>query len=285
MRPVERRITENFRTLADIRERTENPKETLEQAFETFGDLRPVAEAIATAVNLKDWEGRISERNKVWAKSFTENGRKTYTESTETYLKTEGEYMEGVDRIHPAHLDQLADLVRKEWEDLPEYPSEWTLDQMNRWSDHKIEVLAEAIQADSPRSAWKKGVREYALDLITDNEALEKALSLKPSNPNKRSLIRLALLNGASSWHEYSWGGCSFIYDEDIALRLCTPSELNKTHNGQRDPNKWEQWLDIQARALNQAESVIFRTLRRLAWIDGGTFTSPRKGIEQNGRR
>ena len=61
------------------------------------------------------------------------------------------------------------------------------------------------------------------------------------------------LLSGAKDWKEYSWGGRSLIYDQDIAERLSSPSELRKTNNGQRRPNAREEWLDTQARALYQA--------------------------------
>ena len=71
-----------------------------------------------------------------------------------------------------------------------------------------------------------------------------------------------AMLNGASDWAQYSWGGCSFIYDDDIAAALCTPSELKKTDNGRRRPNNHEQWLDVQARALYQAAELIKRIAR-----------------------
>jgi hypothetical protein len=67
-------------------------------------------------------------------------------------------------------------------------------------------------------------------------------------------------LNGAKDWSQYSWGGCSLIYDAAIARRLCTPSELKKTRNGERRPNSNEEWLDTQARALNQA----FRNIRQV---------------------
>lgn len=52
-------------------------------------------------------------------------------------------------------------------------------------------------------------------------------------------------------------GGCYLIYNSDIAKMFCTPSELKKTHNGERKPNKNEEWLDVQARALNQAARMI----------------------------
>lgn len=47
--------------------------------------------------------------------------------------------------------------------------------------------------------------------------------------------------------------GYSLVFDEDIARRLCTKSELLWSDNGRRAPNKNEQWLDVQARALYQA--------------------------------
>lgn len=65
------------------------------------------------------------------------------------------------------------------------------------------------------------------------------------------------LLNGASNWSQYSWGGCSLIYDRDIAERTCNPSELKKTRNCERKPNSRKEYLDVQARALFQAAQRI----------------------------
>lgn len=97
------------------------------------------------------------------------------------------------------------------------------------------------------KSAWSKGVITYAIYLA---DSLDEA-------DYTRETIETALLNGASGWSEYSWGGCALIYDEDIARVLCTPSELKKTKNGQLRPNKTENWLDTQARALFQACELI----------------------------
>lgn len=60
----------------------------------------------------------------------------------------------------------------------------------------------------------------------------------------------------------YNWGGSSLIYDADIAGRLCCPSELKKTRNGERRPNSREEWLDVQARALYQACNRLCRLYR-----------------------
>ena len=116
--------------------------------------------------------------------------------------------------------------------------------------DTTAEILTRAadIITDFPaRSAWSKGVISYALELL-DNLA-----DLTPDNLRDRAIIRAALLNGASGWQQYSYGGCALIYDGDIAERLCTPSELKRCRGGERNPNSRENWLDVQARALRRA--------------------------------
>lgn len=116
-----------------------------------------------------------------------------------------------------------------------------------------------AIESAKARSAWNRGVIAYALELI---EELEEAIAggyFDAEDIESPKLLERQLLNGASDWSQYSWGGCSLIYNEDIAERLCTPSELKKTRNGERRPNSREEWLDAQARALRQAAHHIQR--------------------------
>ena len=98
------------------------------------------------------------------------------------------------------------------------------------------------IVAIPAHSAWRKGVKTYALEMI---EGREDGFS------------QVSLLNGAENWRAFSYGGCSLIYDADIAERLCAPSEYAKTRQGERAPNSRETWLDVQARALGQAASLI----------------------------
>ena len=114
-----------------------------------------------------------------------------------------------------------------------------------------VNDIISIIEATNPRSAWNRGVKAYALELLED----------LPKNVEYSSIQSLEadLLNGARDWNQYSWGGCSLIYDEDIAKRVCTPSELKKTRNGERRPNSREEWLDTQARALSQAARHIRR--------------------------
>ncbi len=105
------------------------------------------------------------------------------------------------------------------------------------------------------RSAWSKAVAAYCNDLLESIESEE----IQPNT------LEAALLNGASDWSQYSYGGCSLIYDADIAERVCCPSELKKTRNGERNPNSRETWLDVQARALFQAASRILRAARAVS--------------------
>jgi len=114
-----------------------------------------------------------------------------------------------------------------------------------------IKQLREAIKNSPARSAWDKGIKLYALELI---EELPDDQEFYGSPADKKDL-----LNGAENWEQYSWAGCSFIYDQDIAFRLCTPSEYKRSRGGERRPNARETWLDVQARALYQAAALILR--------------------------
>ena len=109
----------------------------------------------------------------------------------------------------------------------------------------------------NPRSAWNKGVKAYAVELLEKLQERAEYGSIEPDDLTSPKMLEKALLNGAYSWNEYSEGGCSQIYDEDIAKRLCTPSELKITRNGERNPNKRESWIDCQARALYQAANLV----------------------------
>ena len=112
-----------------------------------------------------------------------------------------------------------------------------------------INAIKNAIATRRTRSAWDKGVNLYALELLDNIRDL-------PATDNRQE-IQKALLNGASDWSEYSYGGCALIYDGDIAARLCSPSEFRRTRGGELRPNRRESWLGVQARALYQAFRLI----------------------------
>ena len=118
------------------------------------------------------------------------------------------------------------------------------------------QALTAAIAAFPTRSAWDKGIRAYAIDLVNNLE--------RDTYSDYKDVIT-ALLNGADNWTQYSYDGCALIYNGDIAARLCTPSEYTRKRGGELAPNSRETWLDVQARALALASSrlVLYSLLSR----------------------
>lgn len=115
----------------------------------------------------------------------------------------------------------------------------------------KTELIIKELLKKKGHSAWERGVLEYAVEMLEVIDPCE----LTVKNCKEK------LLNGAMNFNEYSWGGCSLIYDYDIAKRLCTPSEYKRKKGGELNPNSREQWLDTQARALYQAYIKIKSTI------------------------
>ena len=105
----------------------------------------------------------------------------------------------------------------------------------------------------SARSAWKRGVYDYAYMLLDNLYDVEEF--------HEKGLEEL-LLNGARDWRQYSYSGNACIFDSDIAERLCTPSELKRRDYGRLKPNSREEWLDVQARALYQAYTLILKIVK-----------------------
>jgi hypothetical protein len=116
-----------------------------------------------------------------------------------------------------------------------------------------------AIEAAPARSAWSKGVKEYAEELVEELREAAEGGYIEAWELSNRKLFERAMLNGADSWSQYSEGGCSLCYDGQIAERLCAPWELRKTDNGRKDPNSQERWIDVQSRALYQAAQLVLR--------------------------
>lgn len=133
----------------------------------------------------------------------------------------------------------------------------------NRQAEEILCNAHNAIRAGraSQRSAWNKGVYDYASDLMFDlRQALEDERLSMETLASPHGLIRV-MLNGASSWEEFSRGGCSLVYNDHIAERLCTPSEFERTAHGLKMPNSREDWIDVQTRALFQASRIVCTTI------------------------
>ena len=78
------------------------PRETVRILIEKIGFSRASA-AVGTLVNHYAWDGRIGRKNAAWAAGL-ENA---WDEETASHM---GVY---TNRIHMAHLDQIADAMRK----------------------------------------------------------------------------------------------------------------------------------------------------------------------------
>ena len=83
-----------------------------------------------------------------------------------------------------------------------------------------IEMIRNIIETTKARSAWDRAVNEYALELLEEYENNYGSDACAPCETD--------LLNGASNWKEYSWGGCSLIYDRNIAQRTLFPFRTEK---------------------------------------------------------
>ena len=105
------------------------------------------------------------------------------------------------------------------------------------------------------RSAWDKGVYDYAFDI------------LEPLGDELENVKADTLMNGVNTWTDYSYGGCALICDDDIAKRMCTPSEYKKYLNAGLNSklSDSDYWLgNVQTRALFQAMAKIRRAYTRV---------------------
>lgn len=124
-----------------------------------------------------------------------------------------------------------------------------------------IAKTIEKIEGLKFRSKWQRAVQEDASWLLEEimngyEDVANNILTIKDVKNFEK-----VLLMGAESWVDFSEGGGALIYNKDIAEHYCTPSELKKVHGGEKEPNKDESWLDVQARALWQATQLIKRNL------------------------
>lgn len=105
------------------------------------------------------------------------------------------------------------------------------------------------------RSAWDRGVYDYAFDI------------LEPLGDELENVNADTLMNGVNTWTAYSYGGCALICDDDIAKRMCTPSEYKKYLNAGLNSklSDSDYWLgNVQTRALFQAMAKIRRAYTRV---------------------
>ena len=127
---------------------------------------------------------------------------------------------------------------------------------MSTMNTTKKQLLSAVAAHKCVRSAWSRGVKAYAVELV---EGLNDDADLC-----NEVMLQKALLNGASSWAQYSEGGAALCYDADIAERLCPPSAVKRKKWGMHAPNGRENWIECQARALWQAHRIVEKEWRKL---------------------
>ena len=159
--------------------------------------------------------------------------------------------------FHTARASELkiGDLVLicNHWEEVTEEPATEPV-EVEQINLDDLRAENDKAQQEA-RSCWSKAVHSYVDELIDniDNYFYKNNKIINYNFVNDFYKLKSICLNGADNWSSYSWGGCSLVYNYDIARRCCTPSEFKKTREGMRAPNSRENWLDVQARALYQA--------------------------------
>ena len=125
-----------------------------------------------------------------------------------------------------------------------------------------FETIDEKIKEKTKRSYWSEGVTKYALEL--SRELKENIIDgyFKAKNLTNSRKTEKQLLNGAKNWSQFSRDGNSLVYDYDIAGRLCNETQWERTRHGKRRPNRKEDWLDIQAKALQEAATRIQESIK-----------------------
>ena len=110
--------------------------------------------------------------------------------------------------------------------------------------------LRKLVEEFPNTNAWKRGVKEYADELL-DN--LEEKAQLNGRLPKDEKELKEWMLNGAMDCKDYSYTYCSLKSNRQIAERLCNPSELKKKGGGRIVPKRGETWFDEQSEALCHA--------------------------------
>lgn len=131
------------------------------------------------------------------------------------------------------------------------------VEEEEQTAEEIVKTVTEKVEQTKTRSAWERGVKEYAEELLEELAEAVEGGYVDESDLSNRRLFEKAMLNGAGSWAQFSEGGCSLCYDGQIAERLCAPWELRKTDHGRKDPNHRENWIAVQTRALYQAAHLI----------------------------
>ena len=122
-------------------------------------------------------------------------------------------------------------------------------------------IISEISKRNFGRSTWAKAVKADAIDFVKCNIADALECGDIESIPEDGRELRALLLNGASDWKQYSWGGCALVYNYDIKEHYLSSSERERYAG---DTVRGTHLLDIQAAALSQACDIVCAAVRAL---------------------
>lgn len=116
-----------------------------------------------------------------------------------------------------------------------------------------IQTVSNEVMNNKTRSAWSKGVKAYALEML---ESFEEWRRFNEANGESvPELDERTALNGADNWRHWAEGASGLAESYAILCRLCPPSEVKK---GVRNID----WLEVEARAARQAWRMIAEAVR-----------------------
>ena len=118
------------------------------------------------------------------------------------------------------------------------------------------EELYKRVLNSKAGTYWNKSVKSYAIEL------LDKLRDVNFQNASNEE-IHMLLLGGATNWSDYSYNYSELKTSEDIARRVTTKKVFESYDQGRKNPNKVENWFDVQANALAEAERLIFNCISR----------------------
>lgn len=101
-------------------------------------------------------------------------------------------------------------------------------------------------ETERKRGQWNKTMAYYA-DFLLDSY-IDICKWSADQNEAIPALSLDVVLNGASGWYQYSYGGLALVYDGDIAKVVFTPAQFANWEQGRKVTD--EPMLYIQARAL-----------------------------------
>lgn len=117
-----------------------------------------------------------------------------------------------------------------------------------------LEKIVMALEEHAnQRSTWGRAVLTYSIELIENFSPAEITKLIFLAKERDWDAFEKMLLNGAYDWQQYSYGGCSLIYNKDVDIRLNPPSQRGRCSG--------EKLLSYQARALKQAYFLLRKAI------------------------